>query len=82
MSDISENNISFYESYSNVPTHLPKWAKKTLSSVGLNVGNPTDPRRTRSYFQREGITLYCNDYFISETCYMIIGSDPKSYYHT
>ena len=27
ISDISEHNISSSESYSNVPTHLPKWAK-------------------------------------------------------
>ena len=30
MSDISENNISGSESDPNVPTHLPKWAEKTL----------------------------------------------------
>ena len=30
MSDISEHNISGSESYSNHPTHLPKWAKKSL----------------------------------------------------
>ena len=28
MSDISEHNISGFESYLNVPTHLLKWAKK------------------------------------------------------
>ena len=33
ISDISEHNISGFESYSIVPTHLPKWAKKTLTSV-------------------------------------------------
>ena len=32
--DISEHNISGFESDSNVPTHLPKWAKNTLSSPG------------------------------------------------
>ena len=50
MSDISENNISGSESYSNHPTHLPKWAKKTLSFTRTNIGNLVDPRRTRSYF--------------------------------
>ena len=46
MSDIRENDISCSESDPNVPTHLPKWAEKTLSYVGLNVGNPAHPRRT------------------------------------
>ena len=54
---------------------------KRLSSIGLGVGNLVDPRRTRSYFKREGISIYYNDYLMSDTLYMIIGSDPKSYYH-
>ena len=57
MSDISENEISVSESYQNHPSHLPKWAEKTLSSDGSNVGNPADPRRTWAYFQRVGIDL-------------------------
>ena len=28
ISDISEHDISGYESYPNVPTNLPKWAKR------------------------------------------------------
>ena len=32
-------------------------------------------------FQRAGIALSCSDNFLSETCYLIIISDPKSYYH-
>ena len=61
ISDISENNISSSESDSHVPTHLPKWAKKALSSNGRNVENRVHPRRTWSYFQRAGISIYCND---------------------
>ena len=30
MSDINEHGISCFESDLNEPTHLPKWAKKTL----------------------------------------------------
>ena len=74
--------VSSYESYPNDPTHLPKWAGKTLSYVRLNVGNPADPRRTRSDFQRAGISLYCNDPWMYEKCYMMIGYYPKSYYHS
>ena len=61
--------------------NLPTWAQKTLSSVGDNIGNPDDPRRTRSDFQRAGIALSCPDNLLSKTCYLIIISDPKSYYH-
>ena len=61
--------------------HLPKLAEKSLSSAGLDVGNPADPRRTRSDFQRAGIYFSCSDSLFSDTCYMMIGSNPKSYYH-
>ena len=81
MSDISEHEISGSESDQNDPSHLPKWAEKTLSSAGSNVGNLVDPRRTQSDFQREGIYLSCNDSLISENLYMMILSDPNAYYH-
>ena len=60
ISDISEKDISGSESDSEVQTHLPTWAKKTLSSAGPNIGNPIDPIRTRSEFQRAGIALSCH----------------------
>ena len=66
MFDISENDISGSESYLNVPAHLPKWVEKTLSYVGLDVGNHVDPRRIESYFQRVGISLACNDSLLNE----------------
>ena len=81
MFDISEKNISGLESYSDVSTHLPTWAKKTLSSVGTNIGNPASPRRTRSNFQRVDIYLSFHDSLMYETCYLMIGSNPNSYYH-
>ena len=81
MSDISDHEISSSESYPNEPTNLPKWAEKTISFGGLNVGNLSDPRRTRSDFQREGIALSCNDSLLCEKSYTMIGSDPESYYH-
>ena len=37
ISDINEKNKSGSESYSEMPNHLPTWAKKTLSSVGQNI---------------------------------------------
>ena len=81
MSDISEKNISGSESDSYVSTHLQTWAKKTLSSAGTNIGNPADPRRTRSYFQRAGIYLSCHDSLLLDTFYLMIGSDPNFFYH-
>ena len=61
--------------------HLPTWAQQTLSSAGENIGNPDDPRRTQSDFQRVGIALSCPDNLMSENWYLMIISDPKSYYH-
>ena len=46
MSDISEKHISDSESDYDVSTHLPTWAKKTLSFFRTNIENPVDPRRT------------------------------------
>ena len=59
--------------------NLPTWAKKTLSFAGENIGNPIDPRRIRSEFQRAGIVLSFHDDLLSKTCYLMIGSDLKSY---
>ena len=64
-----------------VQNHLPTWARQTLSSAGDNIGNLDDPRRTRPDFQRAGIALSCIDNFLSKTCYLMISSYPKSYYH-
>ena len=72
--DISVQKTSDSESYSEVQNHLPTWARQTLSSVGDNIGNPDDPRRTRSDFQREGIALSCPNNLLFETCYLMISS--------
>ena len=61
--------------------NLPTWAKKTLSSAGESIRNLVVPRRTRSEFQRAGIALSCHDDLLSKTCYLMIFSDPNSYYH-
>ena len=71
ISDISEKNKSGLESDSEFTNHLPTWAKKTLSSAGQNIGNPVDPRRTRSEFKRAGIVLSCNDDLVSKNYYLI-----------
>ena len=55
--------------------------QQTLSFAGDNIGNPNDPRKTQSNFQRAGIALSCPNNLLFETCYLMIILDPKSYYH-
>ena len=57
ISDISDQQESSSISELEVQTHLPTWARQTLSSIGDNIGHLDDPRRTRSDFQRAGIAL-------------------------
>ena len=78
---ISVQKSSDAESEPKVQNHLPTWARQTLSSAVDYIGNPDDPRRTQSDFQRAGIALSCPNYLLFESCYLMIISDPKSYYH-
>ena len=72
ISNISVHQSSYSESEPEVQNHLPTWARQTLSSAGENIGNLDDPRRTRSDFQREGITISCPYYLLSVYCYLRI----------
>ena len=63
--DISDHKESSSSSKPEVKTHLPTWARQTLSSIGDNIGNPNDPRRTWSDFQKTGIAISFHDYFLS-----------------
>ena len=65
ISDISVQKSLYAESEPEVQNHLPTWAQQTLSSAGDNIGNPDDPRRTWSDFQRVGIVLSCFDNLLS-----------------
>ena len=78
ISHISVQQLSDSESEPEVQNHLPTWARQTLSSARDNIGNPDDPRRTQSDFQREGIALSCPNYLMSKSCYLMISSYPKS----
>ena len=78
ISYISVKKKSDAESEPKVQNHLPIWARQTLSSVGDNIGNPDDPRRIQSDFQRADISLFCPDYFLSKYYYLMIISDPNS----
>ena len=76
ISDISVQKTSDAESEPEVQNHLPTCVRHTLSSAGDNIGNPDDPRRTRSDFQRAGIALSCPDNFLSKTWYLMISLYP------
>ena len=65
--DISVHQSSYAKSEPEVQNHLPTWARQTLSFAKENIGNPDDPRRTRSDFERVGIALSCPDNLLSET---------------
>ena len=58
-SDMSDNDDLI--AYPNIPTR-PKWA-------GELVGNPNDPRRTRSQFER---ALCMKDPLFTEKCYLMV----------
>ena len=39
------------------PNPRPKWEQKVIEAVGNMIGEPSDMRRTRSYFQKENLAL-------------------------
>ena len=59
----------------NTPTR-PKWASNSIHAVGELVGNPSDPRRTRSQFES---ALLVKDPLFSEKCYLMVELYPKEY---
>lgn len=52
------------------PHPLLVWAKKTLHDVSELVGNPADPRRTRSQFFDGPAALAATENMLSINCYM------------
>ena len=61
--------------YPNIPK-IPKWAENTIHAAGELVGNPSDPRRTRSQFES---ALCMKDLLFVEKCYLMVESDPHTY---
>ena len=66
--DISDNYDLI--AYPNSPT-IPKWAANTIHAAGEVAGNPNDPRRTRSQFER-----CMKDPMFAEKCYLKVELDP------
>jgi hypothetical protein len=61
------------------PEKMPKWAQSTLQDAGDLVGDPTDPRRTRSQFEDPPHVLTTTEPMMPLHCYMVQSSDPQTY---
>ena len=59
----------------NTPAR-PKWAEKIIQAAREPVGNPSDPRRTRSQFQS---ALFVKEPFFDDKFYLMVESYPKTY---
>ena len=76
ISDISDSEMDEDGVFENESPSRPKWVEKTIEPVGDLVGNPLDPRNTRSQFKS---AYFENELIIHENWYMMVGSDPQSY---
>ena len=65
-----------YDIFLHDSPSMPKWDEKTIQDVGDLVGNPLDPRKTRSQFHN---AYYESEIYLTEHYYIIIISDPNSY---
>ena len=69
--NVDEDYISVYDS----PLR-PNLDEKIIQVVGELVGNPHEPRKTRSQTSNASFE---SDSALAEHCYMLIGSDPQTY---
>jgi hypothetical protein len=61
------------------PYLRPWWAQHTLQTVKDLVGDPVDPRRTRSQFEGVLHALTTTKPLLPMHYYMVLASDPQSY---
>ena len=66
--EMDEDKIYVYDSPSS-----PKWAEKIIQAARELVGNPLEPRKTRSQIHNAS---YASEIALVENCYMMIGYDP------
>ena len=66
--NVAEYDISICDSPSK-----PKWAETIVQASGELVGNPQEPRKTRSQTSKAS---FASDSALAEHCYMLISSDP------
>ena len=55
------------------------WKTNTIQVVEELVGNPSDPRKTRSQFES---ALSIKDLWFDEKCYLVIEFDTQTYEET
>jgi hypothetical protein len=61
------------------PEQRPKWAQTTLQNAWDLIGDPTDTRRTRYYFEEPPIALISTEPFPSRHLFLVQYSGPQSY---
>ena len=66
-----------YDYYYHVSPIRSKWTEKTIEAAWDLVGNPLDPRKTRSQFH---IASFASGFFLAEKLFMNFGSNPQTYY--
>ena len=77
--DIHEYYMYVYEIYVYESPSRPKWAKKIIQVAGELVGNPQEPRKTRSQTSNAS---FASDSALVEHCYILIGSEPQTYHQS
>ena len=68
---MDEDDIYVYDSPSR-----PKWDEKIIQDARELVGNPQEPRKTRSQTSNAS---FASDSTLAEHCYMMIVYDPQTY---
>ena len=72
-SDIYDKNVARDYIYVDDSPSRPNWADKIVQATREFVGNPYEPRKTRSQNSRAS---FASDSALAEKFYMLIGSDP------
>ena len=75
-SDNSDMNVSEYDIYVYDSPSIPKCAEKVVQAAGELVGNPKEPRKTRSQTSKAS---FASDSALAEKYYILISSDTQTY---
>ena len=73
---ISESDLNDHDHGIDDLEIRPKWAQKTLQSVGEPIGDTTDLRRTISQFKGAPHVLTGTEPLYPMHAYMVLASDP------
>ena len=53
--------------------------KNLIEAIEDGAQDPYDKRTTRSYYQKESVTLSHTNPLLPKRCFMMLGSDPQSF---